>query len=131
MNNTTLDTNQVIESSIEHIFETRTFPKEYYDQPIKIFKSKYTPYSLKFKINGKDSELIPRPPKDSYYLNSDIFNPILFVDVRSIKINPDNSIRVDLILPSTGDWFIVKMKPKNTLEWTLVDLWDAKVKIEM
>lgn len=128
MNHTTLDTNKVIESGIEHIFKKQIFHKEYYTHSIKIFKSKYTPNSLKFKINGRDSELIPKPPKGLNYFINDIFNPIPFIGVRSIKTNPDNSISVDLLLPSTGDWIIVKMQPKNTLTWTLVDLWDAKVK---
>lgn len=129
-NNSILDTNKVIEKSVEHIFKTKEFPEEYYIQSIKIFKSKYTPELLNFKINGRSIELISKPNEDSLYLNRDIFNPKLFIDVVKINRNSDQSINVELIFPSTGDLFNIKMKSENSIKWEIVNASEAKIKTE-
>lgn len=102
---------KVIEAGVNHIFKTVHFADDYYNNPLKIVKSKNTPPNLYFYINGLRTELVNEKP------NSKIINnwkhPLPYLEILELKNIDRNKILLKILFRTTGNEFEIYFKKQS------------------
>ncbi len=118
------DSAKIVKASLENVFKIVQFAPEYYEQPVRIIKSRNVPDGLDFPINGKRC-LIVEKPNDSVY--ADWQNPVSFVEVEKLKFNNKESVNVDLVFRATGHWFMLTLKRDEKSNWEVEKMTQATI----